>query len=301
MAEIPLCSDLLVRFFPASTAWVFLRELPIAGYSRTTSDDVFHINFALFGWQKDPSDVSPMDKPSHSSACEAYGMEMLWSLGYKFQDKYNDDTQWMIGKQEKDFYNLCCTIWRNLKLNHCYRIRYAIMDQTPKKSHQTSSSSSQLDEVAFAVITPYCIEYQPMQKEAHHRGFEKYPSENWLLVHMRDYNGIDKINNLDLQTRVRFRNLMIKGISRDQRVYRYFGSSNSQMKDQAGWFLSIPQGKTMDSVREGLGDLSQIRNVSTYTARVGLYLTTTKSTGVTLDFHWLFALVSYPLSISRSN
>jgi hypothetical protein len=102
---------------------------------------------------------------------------------------------------------------------------------------------------------------------------------------MRDYNGIDKINNLDLQTRVRFRNLMIKGISRDQRVYRYFGSSNSQMKDQAGWFLSLPQGITMDSVREGLGDLSQIRNVSTYTARVGLYLTTTKSTEVTLDFH----------------
>jgi hypothetical protein len=124
-----------------------------------------------------------------------------------------------------------------------------------------------------------------METTAHHRGFELYPSENWLLVHMRDYNGIDKINNLDLQTRVRFRNLMIKGISRDQRVYRYFGSSNSQMKDQAGWFLSLPQGITMDSVREGLGDLSQIRNVSTYTARVGLYLTTTKSTEVTLDFH----------------
>ncbi|CAF1358870.1 unnamed protein product [Adineta ricciae] len=38
VTEVPKCSDLLVRFFPASTAWVFLRDLPIAGYSRRSTD-----------------------------------------------------------------------------------------------------------------------------------------------------------------------------------------------------------------------------------------------------------------------
>ncbi|CAF3424094.1 unnamed protein product, partial [Rotaria sp. Silwood2] len=90
-----------------------------------------------------------------------------------------------------------------------------------------------------------------------HRGLELYPPENWLLVHIRDYNGIDKINNLDLQMRVRFRNLMIKGIARDKRYFQNFGSSGSQMNEYSGWFLSLPQGTKMESARAQIGDLSK--------------------------------------------
>jgi hypothetical protein len=43
--ELGLCSDLLVRFFPASDAWTFLHDLPIAGYSQGSYDHVFHLNF----------------------------------------------------------------------------------------------------------------------------------------------------------------------------------------------------------------------------------------------------------------
>jgi hypothetical protein len=285
MKELPLCSDLLVRFYPASMAWSFLRDLPIAGYSRRPSDDLFHINFAMFGCQKDHGNLLPMGMPSYASTYDSYGIEMLWSLGYLFRDKYNADSQSILITRQKNFYDLCCTIWRNLKSNHCYRIRDALNDQTPKQHCETSAESSQSKEVAFAILTPHRTEYQPMQMTLCHRGFDLYHPENWLLVHMRDNNGIDKINNLDLQTRVHFRNLMIKGISRGNRSFRYFGSSGSQMNDQAGWFLSLPQGTTMDSAREQIGDLSKIYNVSTYIARVGLYLTTSKSTGVTSDFH----------------
>ncbi|CAF4120129.1 unnamed protein product [Rotaria sp. Silwood2] len=284
MSKLPLCNDLLVRFFPANTAWKFLRNLPIAGYSRRVSDDLFHINFALFRWQKDSSSFSPMGMPSYPSAYDSYGMEMLWSLGYLFQDKYNADSQSIVGIQQKKLYDVCCTIWRNLKQNHCYRIKDALNDTTSKTNHETSNESSQLKEIAFAIITPNRIEYQPMQMTRCHRGFELYPPEDWLLVHIRNYNGIDKINNLDLQMRVRFRNFMIKGIVRDKRYFQYFGSSGSQMNDQAGWFLSLPHGKTMESAREQIGDLSKILNVSTYIARVGLYLTTLKSTGIKLTY-----------------
>ncbi|CAF4780552.1 unnamed protein product [Rotaria sp. Silwood1] len=285
MKQLPLCSDLLVRFFPANTAWKFLRNLPVAGYTRKASDDLFHINFALFRWQKDPSNFSPIGMPSYSSAYDSYGMEMLWSLGYLFQDKYNADSQSIVGIQHKNLYDLSCTIWRNLKQNHCYRIKDALHDATSKTNHGTSNESSQLKQVAFAIITPNRIEYQPMQMTRCHRGFELYPPENWLLVHIRGYNGIDKINNIDLQMRVRFRNLMIKGIARDKRYFQYFGSSGSQMNDQAGWFLSLPHGTTIESARAKIGDLSKILNVSTYISRVGLYLTTLKSTGIKLTYN----------------
>ena len=52
------------------------------------------------------------------------------------------------------------------------------------------------------------------------------------------------------------------------------------MNNQAGWFLTLPQGMTMDLARQQIGNLSKIHNVSTYISRVGLYLTTTRSTDV---------------------
>ncbi|CAF3208906.1 unnamed protein product, partial [Rotaria sp. Silwood2] len=77
-----------------------------------------------------------------------------------------------------------------------------------------------------------------------------------------------------LQMRVRFRNLMIKGIARAKRYFQNFGSSGTQMNEHAGGFLSLPRGTRMESARAQIGDLSKILNVSTYIARVGLYLTT---------------------------
>ncbi|CAF3313037.1 unnamed protein product [Rotaria socialis] len=284
MNNLPLCSDLLVRFFPAHTAWNFLRNLPIAGYSRRASDDIFHINFSLFRWQKDSSSLNSMSMPTCASNSDSYGIEMLWSLGYLFQDKYNEDSQSIFGNRQKDSYNLCCKLWRNLKQNHCYGIKDAFNDTASITGQTTSNISSNLTEVIFAIITPNRIEYQPKQMTRCYRAFDLYPAENWLLVHIRDYNGIDKVNHLDLQTRVRFRNLMIKGIPRGKRYFKYFGSSGSQMNDQAGWFLSLPPNETIESARQRIGDLSKIFNVSTYISRVGLYLTTLKSQGINLTY-----------------
>ncbi|CAF1611862.1 unnamed protein product, partial [Adineta ricciae] len=284
VTEVPKCSDLLVRFFPASTAWVFLRDLPIAGYSRRSTDSVLHINFALFDWRVASNDHSLMGRPSCSSPLDSYAMEMLWSLDYLFQDKYNEDSQFLHAVRQKNTYNLCCVIWKRLKEDHCYRLRDALVNQTLRESLVDSEDSSQSVNVAYAIVTPSRIEYQPLQTNVRHRALQIYPAKNWLLVHMRDDNGLDKIHELNLQTRVRFRNLMIKGIQRDNGYYRYFGSSNSQMKEQAGWFLLLPPNENMDQAREKIGKVSKIRSVSTYIARVGLYLTTSRSAGIKLTY-----------------
>lgn len=277
--DIPQCSDMLVRFFPANLAWSFLRELPLAGYDGTTSRHLLHVNFALFTWQKDPSNLLPMSRPSCHSFMDAYAVDMLWSLGYLYQDKYNADSQVLCGLGIRNPYDLSCAVWHSLKANHCYHMRDVLTDRNLKNSARCPESTGMV-EVAFAMLTPSRIEYQPMQKLLRHRGFAHYEPEHWLLVHMRDDNGTDRIYDLDLQSRVRFRNLMLKGITRGNRQYQYFGSSNSQRKDQAGWFLCVPRGETIEKARAKFGDFSAIRNASTYHARVGLYLTTSRSAEV---------------------
>ena len=282
--ELGLCSDLLIRFFPASDAWAFLHSLPIAGYAQRSANDLFHLNFSLFAWRKHTNIQSPMGMPQYESISDSYGMEMPWSLGHVFRDKYNSDCRSVSSatNPRENFYSVCCTIWKNLKSNHCYRLQDAWHDQSARKLAETAKESSQSKAVAFAILTPHRIEYQPMHTTLGHRGFELYTAENWLLIHMRNSDGKNKIMSLNDYTRIPFKKYMVKGITRGRRQFCYFGSSGSQMKDQAGWFLSLPLGETMEEAREKLGNLSNILNVATYIARVGLYLTTSKSTGVTV-------------------
>ena len=232
-----------------------------------------------------------MGMPQHTSIYDSYGMEMLWSLGHLFRDKYNADCQSMFSRtnQSDSFYSICCTIWSNLKSNHCYQLQDACHDPMAKKWTGSVRESSQSKTVAFAILTPHRIEYQPMHSTLGHRGFELYAAENWLLVHMRDYDGKDKIMALNDHTRVHFKKCMIKGIDRDKRQFRYFGSSGSQMNDQAGWFLALPPGESMDTARGKLGNLSDIKSVATYISRVGLYLTASKSTQIKLLYRGMIS------------
>lgn len=277
MDEVALCSDLQVRFFPASEAWCFLHELPIAGYSDRPGEELFHLNFSRFESRPSSSISAPFGKPQFDAATDSYGMEMLWSLGYVFRDKFMVAQGSVFGRgaPQKRLYDVFCTMWHKLKENHCYLLQDAWKEPLASSSEEPTKQS-----VAFAILSPNRIEFQPMQTMTPHRGFNAYPPEDWLLVHMRDYDGRNTIFCLDDATRVRFKQHMVKGIAFGKRSFRYFGSSNSQVKDQAAWFVALPPKESIDLAREKLGDLSSIKNVSTYISRVGLFLTTAKNTEV---------------------
>lgn len=282
--EVALCSDLRVRFFPATEAWHFLHELPIAGYSDRPGDELFHINFSRFVSHPHSKIDVPFGKPQYSSPTDSYGMEMLWSLGHTFRDKYIVDTDSIAtsgNDSSRNVYDVFCTMWHRLKENHCYHLKDAWKDSRIQSQNVAlNRNNGRTINVAFAILTPNRIEYQPMQTMVPHRGFESHPPENWLLVHMRDYDGKSPIFCLDDMTRIRFKRYMEKGIKFGTRHFCYFGSSNSQLKDQAGWFLALPPTESIDTARGRIGALAEIKNVPTYVSRVGLYLTTSRDTGV---------------------
>ncbi|CAF2572915.1 unnamed protein product [Rotaria sp. Silwood2] len=112
-----------------------------------------------------------------------------------------------------------------------------------------------------------------------------------MLVYIRDEDGFSKMININRNDELknRYRKILLDGVCLEsfackELIYYYFGSSGSQMKEQDFWCLAPTKVKStnaayvVNEARIALGDLKKIQNIATYIARVGLYLTTTKST-----------------------
>jgi len=225
---------------------------------------------------------------------------MLWSLGCTFTDKYRTDndiqSKFILYHQKspEKFYELCCTLWNRLQENHCYFIPNVFDDHNkinctlPKNSYR----------VPHAILTPLRVLFQPMHVTKGHRAMRQYDdkkSYKWMLVYIRDEDKLSKITNLNgsNELRDRYKNILQNGLdllslTYKQLIYCYFGSSGSQMKKQEFWFMAPVGFNSVDAVskvnetRIALGNLKKIQNVATYIARVGLYLTTSKPTDVSI-------------------
>jgi hypothetical protein len=295
---ISQCSDLWLQFERRTDAWDFLQQLPISNYSNQ-----FILNYADFQFFS-PSNLKnsclSWDYRNFPSELGSYGMKMLWSLGYTFIDKYlaNNDMQSQFilyhQKSPEKFYELCCTLWNRLQENHCYSIPNVFNDQNkfncalPKDTYR----------VPHAIITPLRVLFQPMHLTKGHRAMRQYDekkSYKWMLVYIRDEDRLSKITNLNEsnELRNRYKNILQNGLDllsliNKQLIYCYFGSSGSQMKKQEFWFMAPVGFNSVDAVskvnetRIALGNLKKIQNVATYIARVGLYLTTSKPTDVSI-------------------
>ncbi|UJR27363.1 hypothetical protein I4U23_008655 [Adineta vaga] len=279
----------------------------------------FVINYADF--QNVPSShynqlQSPRFNTHASSDLAHYAIEMLRSLGYLFLDKYliYEKFQHILNldreQSPKDFYELCFKLWDKLKKNHCYSLE-DIFNDDDKSNRKLSKTRYQ---IPHFIITPLRNLIQPMHETIGHRAMRQYTSEKgfqWMLVYIRDEDGLKKINDINnnRELRERYKNLLQEGIclgsySFEQLTYYYFGSSGSQMKKQEFWFMSpVNESATnaaskVNEARTILGDLKKIRNVATYIARVGLYLSSSKSTDIQLKYNdepcwWQFLLNNF--------
>jgi hypothetical protein len=96
----------------------------------------YEINFATFKtsvW----SNKARETRVSNSSDCapasfkDQYGLEMLNSLGFVFQDKWVELTDRILRWSERDEqfrYKLCCYVFKTLCIDHGYDLRQAIVD-----------------------------------------------------------------------------------------------------------------------------------------------------------------------------
>ena len=77
-----------------------------------------------------------------------------------------------------------------------------------------------------------------------------------------------------------FRHVFTNGIDIGRDRFHLFGSSNSQIKEHAFWFIKASSLMDVQQKRAQLGELNQIDNLGTYAARLGLWFSKSSSTGV---------------------
>ena len=296
MEIISQCSDLHLQFDRRSDGKDFLREL-----SNATIATQFTYNYADFGFSFSANDkniCTTIDYSKLSSEWGFYSMQMLSSLGFVFLDKYLDNNQiqstfvsYHQNSPEK-FYHMCCALWSRLREDHCYSIMNIFNDPSP------SNLCRNTYRVPHVIVTPLRTLFQPMHSTSGHRAMRQYRDEGshrWMLLYFRDEDQVNGITNVDQNSelRDRYKYILQDGLSLlgQNLIYYYFGSSGSQMKKQEYWFLAPVNKHSKDTgmsavnaARSALGDLKKIRNVATFIARVGLYLTTSKPTNVSIYY-----------------
>ncbi|KAJ3339586.1 hypothetical protein HDU93_008003 [Gonapodya sp. JEL0774] len=144
--------------------------------------------------------------------------------------------------------------------------------------------------VLKAIITPTRVCLLPAQIETSNRVLrgmksERHISEDrFLRVEFRDEAFDQKVFGTRLPQAAslihRISDVLNTGIVIGSRRYEYLASSASQLRDHQAWFFSQAEDTDAQSIREWMGDFSDIKIVAKYNARLGQVFSTTRATEV---------------------
>ena len=131
-------------------------------------------------------------------------------------------------------------------------------------------------------ITPSRVQIMPKEKTRGHRAL-RHPhfrgADDFCLVHLRP-DSPNKYFNANPEMVQYFRSVFQSGIELAGQRYHLFGTSNSQLKAHAYWFIRAASLDEIDEKRRQLGEFHRINNLGTYVARLALWFSSTDSTGV---------------------
>ncbi|CAF1090037.1 unnamed protein product [Didymodactylos carnosus] len=273
-------------------AWSFLRLLPLHGHTNADYEK-FEINFAAFKLNSSTPVYNASILQSFSTREGRYGIQMLNSLGYVFQDKYiksstvHEQFKAFEKQSGSQFYDICCDLWQKLIANHCYPLEDILKQWNTEKIGSTTIDFDYASDGEFHVktvmITPLRLAFLPLTCLIGNRALRHFGSDNFLLVHNRDENN-EMLMEFSDSIRERFKDQMLNGIQYNGKSFKFIGSSPSQLKESSYWFIALDETETIECARNRFGDFSDIKNVATYVARVGLFFTTSKSTGLQLQY-----------------
>lgn len=135
--------------------------------------------------------------------------------------------------------------------------------------------------VKRAIIIPTHVRFLPPQPILKSRALRKCDPNYSLRLSIRDVN-LDTINfsfkgftddrkkHLREYFEIYYVKKMLKGIKIGERIYKYVGSSTSQLRGHGLWFYAKDEnGLTADMLRERFGNMDKIKAVPKYMARMG--------------------------------
>lgn len=145
---------------------------------------------------------------------------------------------------------------------------------------------SQAAMVRKAIITPTAIIFKTPGVELTNRVLRKYSDlmDRFLRVQFTDELTFGKIwsdqgSNRSNEIYTRVLRVLRNGIVVGGRHYKILAWSNSQFREHGAFFFSATDHVTCEDIREWMGDLTHIRSVGKFAARMGQCFTTTRQVG----------------------
>ena len=277
-------SDILLTFNDPTHTYAFLEEL-------TTETDEYHdkftINFVTLERNISKKSNHQFQLPSSAPYEHHYALNMLFSMGYVFSDKYSQKLHQKFSEFDKELFNTMCYYLKDqLKENHCYHITRVFDDFNDYWKEKRREKKNSIQEllpysVGCILITPLRIVYERMEATKGNRAIRVASlggPDMFVLVHIREEDG-SKLRSFDRVMKSRLREKMLNGMEVVGKNYRLFGTSTSQLKEMSFWFFTS-ETRTIEEGWRELGDFSGIKNVANYIARIGLYFSTSQKTGV---------------------
>lgn len=169
-----------------------------------------------------------------------------------------------------------------------YSIRF-LLERTSKSSSRDNDTLDIFPEekhenillVKRAIIIPTHVRFLPPQPILKSRALRKCDPNYSLRLSIRDVN-LDTINFsfkgftderkkcLREYFETYYIKKMLKGIKIGERIYKYVGSSTSQLRGHGLWFYAEDEnGLTADELRDRFGNMDKIKEVPKYMARMG--------------------------------
>ncbi len=266
------CTDFLISLSPKSNADLFLNEF-----------NQFKIFYTTITIQQNIYQWSINNLNCYKTEDSRYGISMLHSLGYVFDDKYLNNKNlenFMIelSKQdEKYFYQLSLKAFYQLKKCHWFDLTKIF-----NKNSLHINNNDQLISISVIHLTPTRLLIMPKEKSKGHRAlrYSLFQGENdFCLVYLKPDPPNIYLNN-NKQILEYFQDIFQTGLELNGNIYHLFGSSNSQLKEHSFWFIKALSLEEIHQKRQLLGEFDKIKNIGTYVARLGLWFSKTDPTNV---------------------
>ncbi|CAF1284234.1 unnamed protein product, partial [Didymodactylos carnosus] len=239
-----------------------------------------------------------------SSHKSLYSMEMLYSLGFIFEDKYNFSTKLqqsmndLTSRCDNTFYQLTLNAYKELKQDHCLDLTKIFNEEKFKEiqnellldndQQQQQQQEPIYYQVGHLCVTPMRILVLPMETIMGHRILRRKDfggKENFIIVDFKDEQ-VEKYLNDSENLKSYYRDHILKrGIDLCLKKYFLIGASNSQIKDKSFWFYQCQSNDDIALLLQRLAEFQKITNLGTYVSRVGLWFTKTKPTEIKLEFY----------------
>ncbi|CAM4813503.1 unnamed protein product [Rotaria magnacalcarata] len=165
------------------------------------------------------------------------------------------------------------TIFNNKEFNDTYNFC---------KKERENSNTTKSYKVANVHVTPTSTCIMPLEATGGHRALRHKDFNgvnDFCLVYLKPDSGAKYIKKCD-----RYQRVFQSGIEICNNCYHAFGASNSQLRESSYWFIRAKSREEAHEKRQKFGDFSRINNVGKYVARLGLWFSTTHSTGIELTF-----------------